>query len=191
MPRGSRGEAVPRRPHTEELLAGRAARPPHAWAFILTQRVGSHGELRLLRDPLFPHRGFQPAGVLAGPLESRGLKASENLGGQVAHCRGLSTGFQGALLGPRSALDSPVCEAASRAMPPQIAVQSSSLAKFLFYETAHSKRRSGAPNISVSSGAGSVSGCTTPRGVLPAFGALTPKVQSFSDTGNGDAWDRF
>lgn len=92
---------------------------PRLGRFILTQRVGSHGGgCRLLRDPVFPHRGFQPAGVLAGPLESRGLKASENLGRQVAHCQGLSTGVQGALLGPQCS-GQPRPPAASRAMPLQ------------------------------------------------------------------------
>lgn len=106
--------------HGGELLAGRGREASHAWGrFILTQRVGSHGGgCRLLRDPVFPHRGFQPAGVLAGPLESRGLKASENLGRQVAHCQGLSTGVQGALLGPQCS-GQPRPPAASRAMPPQ------------------------------------------------------------------------
>lgn len=43
------------------------------------------------------------------------------------------------------------------------------------------------------SGVGRVAGCAIRRGVLPAFGALTLRhtVQSFSDTGNGHAWDRF
>ena len=40
------------------------------------QRVGSQeGGCQLLRGLVFLRRGFQPAGVLACPLESRGLKA--------------------------------------------------------------------------------------------------------------------
>lgn len=39
------------------------------------------------------------------------------------------------------------------------------------------------PTLVCVSGAGSVSGCTTPRGVLPAFGALTPKSSHFQIQG--------
>ena len=39
------------------------------------------------------------------------------------------------------------------------------------------------PTLVCVSRAGSVSGCTTPRGVLPAFGALTPKSSHFQIQG--------
>ena len=108
----------------------------------------------------------------------------------MARCQGLSTGAQGA---PRdlSAVDDPVLQ-----LPPSNATQLSREVplqpSFCFTKTAI-QNESGACNISVCVRGWGACQAAPWRGVLPAFGALTLRhtVQSFSDTGNGHAWDRF